>query len=78
MMTIFAQMILVDLFSQPQKSYLTQAVWLDQSDCNENQTDVTTPDNKLSNLTMAKNGQESFNWNVKTLRFKSVHYALSP
>ena len=75
-MIIFVQMfrrsIFVDLFSQPQKSYLTQAVWLDQSDCNENQTDVTTPDNKLSNLTMAKNGQESFNWNVKTLRLKSV------
>ena len=75
-MIIFVQMFLrsifVDLFSQPQKSYLTQAVWLNQSDCNENQTDVTTLDNKLSNLTMAKNGQESFNWNVKTLRLKSV------
>ena len=68
MMMIFAQMILksilVDLFSQPQNSYLTQAVWLHQSDCDENQTDVTTLDNKLSNLT--KNEQELFHWNVKS------------
>ena len=54
--------------SPPQKPYLTRRVWLHQSDCDENQTDVTIPYNKLSNLTK---WEVSFKWNRKNKSLKS-------
>ena len=57
-----------DPFSPPQKPYLTRGVWLHQSDCDENQTDVTIPHNKLSNFTK---WEVSFKWNRKNKSLKS-------
>ena len=58
----------LDPFSPPQKPYLTRGVWLHQSDCDENQTDVTIPYNKLSTLTK---WEVSFKWNRKNKSLKS-------
>ena len=51
--------------SPPQKPYLTRGVWLHQSDCDENQTDVTIPYNKLSYLTK---------WKVSCLKSRTTKH----